>query len=382
MERDRQSSKEPGSQHITAGDKTVARRCSSPTGQTHSGNLDRRDRHRGRVLVEAWWIAKVALVNDPDPGGPVRQVRLPNLDDLESAWQVVRAVSQPTPLVSSPVARGGFLKLETFQPTGSFKVRGGLSAISALSPKTRAVTASAGNHGLGVAWASARLGRQATVVVPLGSAPPKVEALSTYPIELVEHGSDYEESERYALELGRAEGASFVSPYNDPNVIAGQATIGRELDSQLSGDITVVAPVGGGGLLSGLALWARTRPGVHLCGVESSESRGVSAAVAAGRIVRVAVGETIADGLAANIEPGSVTPALVAGAQLVAVDDEELRAAMRWLFARHGLVAEGSGAAAVAAVLGRKVEVSGELVAVVTGRNVAAERYAKILRGD
>jgi len=311
-----------------------------------------------------------------------RPVRLPTLDDLESAWQVVSSVLDPTPLVPSTVARDSFLKLETFQPTGSFKVRGGLSAISALRPETRAVTASAGNHGLGVAWASGLLGRQATVVVPFHSSPPKVEALRTYPVKLVEHGDDYEEAERHALELGRAPGASFVSPYNDPNVIAGQATIGRELDSQVPGDLTVVAPVGGGGLLSGLALWARSRSGVRLAGVESSESRGVSAAVAAGRIVRVPVGETIADGLAANLEPGSVTPGLVAEAQLVAVDDEELRAAMRWLFACHGLVAEGSGAAVVAAVLGRKVDVSGVLVVVVTGRNVAAERYAKILRGD
>jgi threonine dehydratase len=322
-------------------------------------------------------------MSDPDLGaGSVRPVRLPTLEDLETAWQVVRAALEPTPVVASKGAGDGFLKLETFQPTGSFKVRGGLSAISALAPETRAVTASAGNHGLGVAWASARLGRRATVVVPLFSSPPKLEALRTYPIELVEHGDDYEQAERHALELGAAEAASFVSPYNDPNVIAGQATIGRELDSQVPGDLTVVAPVGGGGLLSGLALWARSRSGVRLAGVESSESRGVSAAVAAGRIVRVPVGETIADGLSANLEPGSITPGLAAGAQLVAVDDEELRAAMRWLFTSHGLVAEGSGAAAVAAVLGHKVEVSGELVVVVTGRNVAAERYAKILQGN
>jgi threonine dehydratase len=121
---------------------------------------------------------------------------------------------------------------------------------------------------------------------------------------------------------------------------------------------------------------------VHIVGVESNESRGVSAAVAAGRIVRVPVGETIADGLAANLEPGSITPGLVAAAQLVAVDDDELRAAMRWLFARHGLVAEGSGAAAVAAVLSHKVEIPGRLVVVITGRNVAAQRYAKIIQED
>ena len=312
---------------------------------------------------------------------PVRPVRAPTLDDLESAWQTVHSVLEPTPLVASPIAPTGSLKLETLQPTGSFKVRGGVAGVSALPQDQRAVTASAGNHGLGVAWASARLGRQATVVVPEHSSAAKVAALRTYPIELVEHGADYEAAEKYALELGAAEGVSFVSPYNDPFVIAGQATIGRELDSQAPGELTVVAPVGGGGLLAGLALWARSRPGVRLAGVESSESRGISAAVAAGHIVHVPVGGTIADGLAGNLEPGSVTVGLVAGAQLVAVDDDELRAAMRWLFANHGLVTEGSGAAGIAAVLGGKVDIAGRLVVVVTGRNIAADRFAKILRG-
>jgi threonine dehydratase len=293
----------------------------------------------------------------------------------------VRGLLEPTPLQPSPIWRDGFLKLETFQPTGSFKVRGALSAISALGPGARVVTASAGNHGLGVAWASARLRRQATVVVPERSAPPKVAALRSFSVELVEHGADYEEAERYALELAASEGASFVSAYNDPFVIAGQATIGRELDAQGAGELTVVAPVGGGGLLAGLALWSGSRAGVHLAGVESSESRAVSSAVAAGHIVRVRVGETIADGLAGNLEPSSITPGLVKAAQLVAVSDDELASAMRWLFTHHGLVVEGSGAAGIAAVLANKLEITGQLVVVVTGRNIAAERYARILKG-
>ena len=162
----------------------------------------------------------------------VRFVRQPTLDDVESAWETVHAVLEPTPLVRSPIAPSGALKLETFQPTGSFKVRGAIAAIAALAPERRAVTASAGNHGLGIAWASTRLGRVATVVVPEHSSPAKVGALRTFPIELVERGSDYEAAERHALELGAAEGATFISPYNDPNVIAGQSTIGRELDAR------------------------------------------------------------------------------------------------------------------------------------------------------
>jgi len=320
-----------------------------------------------------------------EPEGPAettRLVRTPTLEDLELVWQTVHSVLEPTPLVSSPIAPNGFLKLETFQPTGAFKVRGGLAGVSTLQPDQRAVTASAGNHGLGVAWASVRLGRRATVVVPEHSSVAKVAALRTYPIELVEHGADYETAEKYALRLAASDGASYLSPYNDPFVIAGQATIGCELDAQALGELTVVAPVGGGGLLSGLALWAKSRPGVRLAGVESSESRGIAAAVAAGHIVHVPVGDTIADGLAGNLEPGSVTVGLIAGAQLVAVDDDELRAAMRWMFSNHGLVTEGAGAAGVAAVLGGKIDIAGRLVVVITGRNITADRFAKVLQAE
>ena len=194
-----------------------------------------------------------------DPPGTTRAVREPTSADLAVAWQVVRDILPPTPLVSSSVAPDSFLKLETFQPIGAFKVRGALAAISALEEGRRVVTASAGNHGLGVAWAAARLGRSATVVLPERASPAKVAALRAYPVELIEHGAGYDDAEAYALELGARDCAAFVSPYNDPFVIAGQGTIGLELDHQSDGELTVVASVGGGGLLSGLALWARTR---------------------------------------------------------------------------------------------------------------------------
>ena len=310
-----------------------------------------------------------------------RDVRTPNLSDLDIAWQIVHEVLEPTPLVPSPIASRGSLKLETLQPIGAFKVRGALAALSSLEEGKRAVTASAGNHGLGVAWAASHLSRAATIVVSRNASPAKVEAIRAFPIELVEHGADYDEAERHALALGMADDASFVSPYNDPMVIAGQGTIGLELDMQSDDELTVVAPVGGGGLLSGLALWSRTRDDVHLAGVESTESRAVSAAIAAGRIEPTPVGETMADGLAGNLEPGSVTPGILKNIPLVAVDDAELRDAMRWLFANHGIVAEASGAAGAAAVLAGSIEITGQLVVVISGRNIAATRYAEVLQG-
>lgn len=212
-----------------------------------------------------------------------RVVRPPTFADLDLAWTRVRHVLKPTPLVESPVARDAFLKLETFQPTGAFKVRGALAAISAMPRAGRVVTASAGNHGLGVAWAATFLERRATVVVSEHASPAKVAALRAFPIELVQHGTNYDAAEERALALGAEEGTSFVSAYNDPIVIAGQATIGLELNDQAGDEMTVVAPVGGGGLLSGLALWSGSRPGVHLVGVESTESRALSTSIAAGQ---------------------------------------------------------------------------------------------------
>jgi threonine dehydratase len=303
-----------------------------------------------------------------------RVVRPPTDVDLEAAWRTVAAALVPTPLVASPLAADAWLKLETMQPTGSFKVRGALAALSALPAGERVVAASAGNHGLGIAWAAARLGLQATVVVSEQASPAKIAKLRAQPIELILHGSP-DEAEAFAPTLA-GPGRTYVSPYNDTIVIAGQGTLGIELDRQVDGPLTVVVPVGGGGLLAGISLWARRRPDVSLVGVEACASLAVSSAVAAGHVVPISYGETLADGLAGNIESGSVTVPMLAGVAFRCVDEAEIRAAMRWLLVDHGLVAEGAGAAAVAAILAGKVAAEGRLVAVVSGRNVTPERYA------
>ncbi|RKS69018.1 threonine dehydratase [Actinomadura pelletieri DSM 43383] len=303
------------------------------------------------------------------------------MDDLDRAWRAVSGVLAPTPLVSSGLADGAALKLETFQPTGAFKVRGALAALAALPDGVPAVTASAGNHGLGMGYAAARVGADVTVVVSTRASRVKVERIAAYPVRLVQHGTTYDEAEAHATALTARSSGRYVSAYNDPAVIAGQGTIGRELDEQADGPLTVVAPVGGGGLLAGLSLWARERGDVRLVGVESAVSRGVSASVAAGRVIEVDVGETFADGLPGNLEPGCVTPGVIGpDAALTAVTDDQIRTALRWLFREHGLVAEGAGAAGVAAVLAGKVEVTGRLVVVVSGRNITGETYVDALR--
>jgi threonine dehydratase len=311
---------------------------------------------------------------------------MPTEGDLARAWSVVRAHLDPTPVLTTEADEGGLLKLECLQPTGSFKVRGALAAVAALPEPDRVagvVTASAGNHALGVAFAAGRLGVPATVVVPVTASGAKVEALGRFPVRVRQHGEGYSDAERFALDLA-ARGATFVSAYNDPHVIAGQGSLAAELRKQLDGPLTIVAPLGGGGLVAGLSLWAADHRDVRVVGVEAEASQAVSAAVAAGRIVDVAVGPTLADGLAGNLEPGCVTPALIAAhtAALVAVSEREIRRAIRFLAARHGLVAEGAGAVAVAALLAGKVEATGPVVAVVTGRNITLPVLAEVLGTD
>ncbi|MGC7098605.1 threonine ammonia-lyase [Amycolatopsis lurida] len=298
-----------------------------------------------------------------------RRVRTPDHDDLAVAWRTISARLAPTPLHAGD--DGLFLKLESLQPTGAFKIRGALNALSALPADVVPVTASAGNHGLGVAHAARMLGRRATVVVPGNASPAKVAALRATGIDLVEAGSSYDDAEQHALDLA-AGGAYYLSPYNDPAVIAGQGTIGHELREQVPGPLTVVCAIGGGGLASGLGLWASGYEDVRIIGVEAAASTAVSTAVRAGRVLDVPIGETIADGVAGGVERGSVTIELIAAhvSELLTVTETEIRAAMRYLITEHGVVAEGAGALAVAALLAGKGKTQGTTVAVVSGRNI------------
>ena len=312
-----------------------------------------------------------------------RAVRIPEPADLERAYAAVRIHLEPTPLIPTTATGGVLLKLECWQPTGSFKVRGAFAALSALPGPARAagvVTASTGNHGLAIAHAAARLNLTATVVVPATASEAKIEALQRLGARLIQQGDGFDAAEAYALELA-ARGAAYVSAYNDTHVIAGQASLGCELSDQLDAPATVIVPVGGGGLVAGLTLWAADRDDVRVVGVEAEASRAVSATMAAGRTVVVPVGPTLADALAGNLEPGSVTPAVLAAhaTPILAVSEPEIRHALRFLAREHGLAVEGAGAVAVAALLAGKIDVAGRAVAVITGRNIALPTLATAL---
>jgi threonine dehydratase len=285
----------------------------------------------------------------------MRTVQAPARADVEAAAERIAPYLRPTPLVDN-------LKLETLNPTGSFKVRGALNAL--LLSDEPVVTASAGNFGLGIAWAAQRLGRSATVVVAETASPAKIAKLQRFDIELVIHGADYDEAERHALSLpGR-----YVSPYNDTDVIAGAGTIGLELpDAE-----TIVIPIGGGGLASGIRLATQAR----VVGVVPATFPAMRVALAAGEVIDIEGDWTIADALHGNIERGSVTVDMLRGVDVVEVTEDELRSAMRALALEHGIVVEGAGAAALAAIRAGKAPAG---VAIISGRNVTGEGLAAAL---
>jgi threonine dehydratase len=305
---------------------------------------------------------------------------------MEAAWKAVRRYLAVTPVVGTtqlgPMVSA---KLETLQPTGSFKVRGGLAAVAATlenEPGRAVVASSAGNHGLGLAYAASKLGARVTVVVPNGASAAKVAALQQFDVRLVLHGEGYREAETHALELAEREGSRYVSPYNDPDVIAGQATVARELVEQVPSVGTVVVPCGGGGLLAGIVLGLEGT-GVGVVGVESEASPSMSAALRAGGIVPIDVEPTVADGLAGNLEPGAVTVgiALEHHVEVHTVSEADVRSAMAFSATKVGLVLEGAGAVGVAAVRAGVVtaDAGRETVVLLTGRNVAPNLLSEVL---
>jgi len=314
-------------------------------------------------------------------------VVVPGPAHMEAAWKAVRRFLAVTPTVGAPqLGPSVSVKVETVQPTGSFKVRGGLAAVSATleeDPGRAVVASSAGNHGLGLAYAASKLGARVTVIVPTGASAAKVSALQQFDVRLVLHGEGYREAETHALELAATEGSRYVSPYNDPDVIAGQSTLARELVEQVPNLGTVIVPCGGGGLLSGIILGLEGT-GVRVVGIESEASPSVSTALAAGGIVPINVEPTVADGLAGNLEPGAVTVniALEHDVAVLTVSEADIRSAMAFSATKMGLVLEGAGAVGVAALRAGVVtpDANGkETVVILTGRNVAPKLLSEVL---
>jgi threonine dehydratase len=268
-----------------------------------------------------------------------------------------------------------WLKLEQLQHSGSFKARGACNRLFAVGDealRAGVVTASGGNHGLGVAWAARRRGAQATVYLPEKAPQSTVARLDELGAKVVRHGRDWDDAWAVAAEQAEASGALLVHPFEDAEVIAGQGTIGLELLEQLGRiDVAVIA-IGGGGLIGGIALALKSlAPSLRVVGVEPTGATAMKDSLAAGRLVALERVDTIAGTLA----PRSVGPNTLALAaryvdEVVLVSDDELRASMRRLWQEARLLVEPAGAAAVAAVTGGHVATAGKRVAIlVCGAN-------------
>ena len=306
----------------------------------------------------------------------------PTLAEIQEARKRLEGVARETPVISSETLgrlsdRPVWLKAENLQRTGSFKIRGAYNRISKLTDSERVagvVTASAGNHGQAVAWAAREAGVRATVFMPEDAPTAKIEATKSYGAEVVLAGHGFDDAVRAAQERVEA-GETFVHAFEDPLVLAGQGTLGLELAEQLGPDVdTVVVPIGGGGLASGIALaLGELRPELRLVGVQ--------AAACAPFAGQAPTGNTIADGIAVK-QPGELTQSLLAGRleSVVTVTDAEIAGAILLVSERCKLTVEGAGAASVAALLAGKVDGSGATCALLSGGNIDASMLIEVLR--
>lgn len=287
-----------------------------------------------------------------------------------------------SPELSRLSGRPVHLKCENRQRTGSFKVRGALARLTALSDEERrrgVIASSAGNHGLGVAWAGRVLGVPGLVVVPRGAARVKLERLRQMLIKVREHGAGYDEAERHARALAASEQATFISPFDDPWIVAGNGgTVGQEIVEQLPGCSAIVAPVGGGGLAAGLAVGA---DGVPVVGINTAASPAMFRSLTEGRVLHSYDAEpTLCDGLEGGVSDNSVglCGRLLHGVEVV--EERAIAEAIRLLARGHGMVVEGSAAVGVAALLERKaLPGDGPICVVLSGRNIDHQRLQTIL---
>jgi threonine dehydratase len=321
--------------------------------------------------------------------------RMPTLADVNAARSRLRGIALHTPLEQSlalaevTAAAEVRLKREEVQPTGAFKIRGAHNKVALIAetrPEAALVTASSGNHGIAVATAAARHDMRLTVLVGRGISPAKLErlrGLETRRITVELFGNDTDDAEAEARRRDDAGHAIYVPPYNDPEVIAGQATVGVEILETWPEVDTIVVPIGGGGLIGGIGLWAKAlKPNLRLIGVQPSASPPMYAHFETGSTEPMPIAPTVADGVAGNIERTSITWRLCRQLvdQVVLVDEDEIGDAVRWAIDVPRTLLEGSAALGIAALRGDRLDVEGRRVAVVTtGRNIGIETLRSLL---
>ena len=310
------------------------------------------------------------------------------LDTVYKANYTLKQVVRPTDVIYAPKLKPGtelYLKTENLQVTGSFKVRGAYYKMSQLTEEEKrhgVVACSAGNHAQGVALAAQRSGIKAIICLPDGAPISKVEATRSYGAEIRLVKGVYDDAYQEALRLRDEEGYTFIHPFNDPEVIAGQGTIALELGEQVPDMDVVIVPIGGGGLISGMAYTLKNlNPRVKVIGVQASGAPSMLNSIHDSHIERLDSVLTIADGIAVK-EPGSLTYELCSRYvdEIVAVTDDEISAAILALMEQHKLVTEGAGAVAVAAAMFDKVDLAGKkTVCLLSGGNIDVTILSRVI---
>ncbi|CAN5792898.1 threonine ammonia-lyase [soil metagenome] len=311
--------------------------------------------------------------------------------DIQNANHIIKDTIIQTPILpdvklSDEIGASAFLKAECLQRSGSFKIRGAYNKISRLSEEEKkrgVVAASAGNHAQGVALAAKLLGIKATIVVPEYAPLTKIIATKGFGAEVILHGSSFDEAMDYSFQLRDEKGFTHIHAFDDDLIIAGQGTIGLEIARDLPQTSVIVVPIGGGGVISGIAIAAKELlPEVRIIGVQTENVSTIKKSLAEGKPVKAGKGETIADGIAVKC-PGKLTLPIIKELvdDIVEVSEDEIAKAIYFAVQNNRLVVEGAGAAGLAALLSKKIKVTGDdtVCAVLCGGNIDANLLARVL---
>jgi len=312
-------------------------------------------------------------------------------NDVLAAEERIRAHIRETPVeYSLYLSQVGncdvYLKLENIQLTGSFKLRGALNKILSLEKSERdkgVITASTGNHGAAFAWLAKRFNLKGSIFLPETSSPTKIESLRLYGADIQYYGDDCVKAEIYARKIAEEKGLTFISAYNDPKIIGGQGTIGIELTRQIPRIDCVLVPVGGGGLISGVAGYLKSESkNIEIIGCQPENSAVMYASIKAGRILDIDSEPTVSDGSAGGIEPDAITFPICQELvdDFVLVTEEEIISALRLIMEKHHLLIEGAAALPVAAFIQQINRFQGKSVALIlSGSKIGLETLKKIL---
>ncbi len=315
-----------------------------------------------------------------------------SIKDVREAKYILKNNSRVSPLIKSFYLTGKsggqvYLKLENMQLTGSFKFRGAFNKIAHLTEEQRSkgvIACSAGNHAQGVALSCHLQGIKSRIVMPLDAPKAKIAATEGYGAEVILHGASFDEAKQHCLEIQEQTGETFVAPYDDPYVMAGQGTIGLEILDEIWDVDTVIVPIGGGGLISGMAVALKAfNPSINIIGVQAETVHGMASSFKEGKITSHKEGTTLADGCAVQT-PGILTFEVVKELvdDIILVSESDIELAMKDLIQRTKCVVEGAGALATAAILSGKADKyvkSKKVVAVISGGNVDLSRISDIM---